>query len=269
MKEIDVVLSGSGVKMMAFVGCLQALEDYGYKVKRIAGTSGGALIAALYAFSFSPKKIKQIVMGWDYRKWVFRGITFFSWLRLGLLSSKPIQKELEKHIKDSKFRDSHIELRIPTSNLTEGKESIFGSWSTEITVAKAARMSTTVPFGYAYVKHLGATHVDGGLLNNYPIDIFKDNQRPTLGFLSKKFGRKVRRKVKWPWQYFMAIFEAIIDSFERIHVSNADWANTVALDIDNITGGFNPGITKIQKEELYRSGYNQTVDYLKEYENNK
>ncbi len=56
-RPVFVVLEGGGAKGVAHVGALQALEDQGYEVEGIAGTSAGALVAALYALGFSPRKM--------------------------------------------------------------------------------------------------------------------------------------------------------------------------------------------------------------------
>ena len=57
---IGITLQGGGLKGVAHIGALQALEELGIKIDYISGTSSGAMIAAMYAMEYSPNEIKQI-----------------------------------------------------------------------------------------------------------------------------------------------------------------------------------------------------------------
>ena len=57
-KEVTLTLSGGGIRTAASLGVIKYLEENGYKIKKISGTSGGAIIALLYAHGFSIKEIE-------------------------------------------------------------------------------------------------------------------------------------------------------------------------------------------------------------------
>ena len=57
---IGVALAGGGLKGVAHIGALKALEDLGLEIDYITGTSSGAIMASLYAMGYSPFEIKQI-----------------------------------------------------------------------------------------------------------------------------------------------------------------------------------------------------------------
>ncbi|MBS1543678.1 MAG: patatin-like phospholipase family protein, partial [Bacteroidetes bacterium] len=62
MKEIGLVLSGGGVRGVAHIGVLKALEEYGLRFKRVSGTSAGSIVGALYARGYSPSEILDIIL---------------------------------------------------------------------------------------------------------------------------------------------------------------------------------------------------------------
>lgn len=62
MKPIRVALSGSGFRLGAHIGALQAIEDAGYTVIELAGTSGGSIVASLYASGVPLDVMRQMLM---------------------------------------------------------------------------------------------------------------------------------------------------------------------------------------------------------------
>ena len=69
---IGVALSGGGTRGFAHIGGLQALEEMGIPVDRVAGTSMGSVIGGLYACGHRPSEIEEIVLRIDWSD-IFRG----------------------------------------------------------------------------------------------------------------------------------------------------------------------------------------------------
>ena len=67
-QELDVILSSSGVRAPCFVGGISALEERGYNIVRIAGVSGGAIIAAAYALGNSTTELIEVAKHIPYNK---------------------------------------------------------------------------------------------------------------------------------------------------------------------------------------------------------
>ena len=59
-KDIDLVLSSSGVRAPCFIGAIDALKERGYNIRRIAGSSGGAIIAAGYALGMTTGEMRAL-----------------------------------------------------------------------------------------------------------------------------------------------------------------------------------------------------------------
>jgi NTE family protein len=64
----DLVLEGGGVKGLGLVGALDVLAERGYRVRRVAGTSAGAIVGALVAAGMPTSQLRQIMSTLDYRQ---------------------------------------------------------------------------------------------------------------------------------------------------------------------------------------------------------
>ena len=91
-RPIQVALSGSGFLLPVHVGALQAIEDAGYAISALSGTSGGAIVAAIYAVQQDAQKLADLVLATDWRPFM----DFESWTngwrlltRRGIWGCKP------------------------------------------------------------------------------------------------------------------------------------------------------------------------------------
>src|SRR5688572_15127154 len=68
-QKTGLVLSGGGVRGMAHIGVLKALEENGIPIDYITGTSAGAVVGSLYSIGLSPKQIETLVLSGEFREW--------------------------------------------------------------------------------------------------------------------------------------------------------------------------------------------------------
>src|SRR6266545_4120700 len=66
--DADLVLEGGGVKGIGLVGALKVFGDAGYRFRRVAGTSAGAIVGSLAAAGVPPDQLQRIMQELDYRK---------------------------------------------------------------------------------------------------------------------------------------------------------------------------------------------------------
>src|SRR6266571_70272 len=66
--DADLVLEGGGVKGIGLVGALKVFGDAGYRFRRVAGTSAGAIVGSLTAAGVPPEQLQRIMRELDYRK---------------------------------------------------------------------------------------------------------------------------------------------------------------------------------------------------------
>lgn len=171
--KLGLVLSGGGTKGVAHAGVLKFLEEKNIQPDILACCSAGSIVGALYAAGKSPQEILDF----------FKSIYFFNWKHFafnkpGLVSSKIFRVYLEPIFKEMKIGDLDKELRIVATELVSGTQVIFGK---EFKVIDAIIASCSVP-GVTTPYIIGAElYSDGGVLNNFPADIIKNECGHMIG----------------------------------------------------------------------------------------
>ena len=159
-RTLGLALSGGAVLGCAHIGVLQAFDEAGIQITHLAGTSMGALVAALYAFGLSGKEIENIagVLRWP-------DVTRPSPSRLGLLSQDKLRKTLRQHLGEARIEDAAIPLAVVATDISTGEKVVI----TEGDVALAASASACFPGIFIPVEWEGRLLVDGGLVENLPL----------------------------------------------------------------------------------------------------
>ncbi|WP_233272943.1 patatin-like phospholipase family protein [Paraburkholderia acidisoli] len=166
MKPIRVALSGSGFRLPAHLGALQAIADAGYEVVELSGTSGGSIVASLYASGMSLDVLRELCMSLDWSPMM----SFSPWALVAsqsLCSGNTLLQYLQKLTDGKKFSDLSIELKVIASDLLTEKEFVFSRAATpDAELATAARASASIPLVFAPVAFANSLLVDGGCCNN-------------------------------------------------------------------------------------------------------
>ncbi len=163
MKEpikIGLALSGGAARSVTHIGVLKALEERGIEVSCIAGTSGGAIIAAFYASGIPTGRMFEIAS-----QTRLTDLGGFGFRRLGFFSSKKLQRLIVDHVGDIRFDQLRVPCAIVVTDLLTGRREVVDSGS----VAVAAQASCCIPQIYAPVEMNGGLYVDGGLVDYMPI----------------------------------------------------------------------------------------------------
>jgi len=159
--KIGLALSGGTAKSMAHVGVLKALQEQKVGIDYLAGTSGGAVVAAFYAAGKSVEAMESLAVGIH---WI--NLAGFTLPKLGLLSSEKIRTYVIDEIGDLEFRDLDIPLAVVAADLSTGGKRVF----TEGRVAVACQASSSIPEIYTPVELDGHNLVDGGLIEYVPLE---------------------------------------------------------------------------------------------------
>lgn len=162
---IGVALGGGAVLGASHIGTLKALEEHDLQPDLIAGTSIGALIAALYAFGVNPGRMEEIAVR---LKWL--DISSISLSKMGLLSNEKLRGIIKKHIGEKQIEDAELPLAIITTDLSSGEKVVLR----EGDVATAIMASTCIPGIFIPVETDGRLLVDGGLVENVPVSALVD-----------------------------------------------------------------------------------------------
>lgn len=179
-----LVLSGGGAKGFAHIGVLKALQSMGVgEPDLIAGTSMGAVVGCLYACGKSPEELEQYALHeFDLADHlespffringpvgrVFQTGQMLSYLaiRPGLDSGRKVLELLQRLTENKQFSETRIPFRCNAVDLLTGRERIFS----EGFLAQAVRASLSFPAFFEPVGQDGQLLVDGGIINNLPIN---------------------------------------------------------------------------------------------------
>ena len=158
---IGLALGGGAAKGVAHIGVLKALEDANIEVDYIAGTSVGAMIAALYAFRVDVETIGSLA-----RRLTMSKVTSFKLNKTGFFSTESLRELMLEYVGDVAIEDAAIPLSIVATDINSGEEIVLTSGS----VVDAVCASAAIPGIYIPVEINGRTLVDGGLVQNVPIE---------------------------------------------------------------------------------------------------
>jgi len=194
----NLVLEGGGCKGVAYAGLLRCLEKVGIadQLKRFAGASAGAMAATFMALGYTADEMEDLLsvdmeslfvdhkcgflsllssiprfFGWNPAK------KFYNWLS-GLIAAKSYTNNPAMTF-DDLYKERSIELCIVVTNLNLNRATLCHAKTTpDMPIRDAVRMSMSIPIYFQACRYStsGAQHkdiyVDGGVLNNYPLNCF-------------------------------------------------------------------------------------------------
>jgi len=205
-QRVGVVLSGGGAKGVAHVGLLKALEEHNIPIDYIAGTSMGAIIGGMYASGFSPDSIEKIVTSREFQSWALGTIdeeyNFYfkrlpdnaSWIstrftidsvwqhRLPVSLVSPVQMDFAgiqylsavNVVSGGNFDNLFVPFRCVAADIERKEQVVFRSGK----IFPAIRASMTYPFVFRPIRVDGRLLFDGGIYNNFPVDVMQHDFNP-------------------------------------------------------------------------------------------
>src|SRR4051812_3072519 len=190
----NLVFEGGGVKGIGFVGALQVLQGKHIleNIKRYGGTSAGAITALILGLGYTISELEDILSVLDLRKFKddtigpirdlvrlsngygwYKGEHFESWIEEIIAEKTGDRNSTFKDIHERMESDHFREIYFQGTNVsTHLVETFSFEKSPDMSIAKAVRISMSIPFFFEAVKWNGNIYVDGGVLDNYPIRLF-------------------------------------------------------------------------------------------------
>jgi NTE family protein len=309
--DADLVLEGGGVKGIGLVGAYSTLTDAGYAFHRIAGTSAGAIVGALIAAGMEPKQLEAVMKTVDYRRFqdegfiahlgavgkglqilfkkgICEGNYLVEWLD-GLLTSLGKRTFGDLRIDDPNTSlppAKRYKLVVMTSDVTRGKlvrlpwdYPDYGLKADDQLVADAVRASMSIPFFYKPLRFTGqdagkslqSYMVDGGMLSNFPIEVFDrtDGQAPrwpTFGIkLSARPAKPVfqRFAVKGAFGLARAMVGTMTNFHDQMHIDDPTvLARTMFVDTGQVKAT-DFDIETPTQDMLFANGKSGAQEFLK------
>lgn len=210
-QSVGLVLSGGGAKGIAHIGIIQALEENNVPIDYIAGTSMGAIVGAWYAMGYTPKEMIELIQSDDFGLWS-RGIVDKKYVyyfkkpdptpEMGAFNisvgdsvlSKPklfptsLINPLPMNFafmdifsvytaqSGGNFDNLFVPFRCVASDVYNKRAMILRDGD----LGDAVRASMSFPFVFKPIEKDGVLVYDGGIYNNFPVDVMKADFNPDI-----------------------------------------------------------------------------------------
>jgi NTE family protein len=263
MRNVRLVLSGSGTLYPAHVGAVVRLAEVGFVFEEVIGTSGGAIVASALASGYKPngELIEMIKKTLPSKNKLVDPSVWSLMTKWGFIKGDKIEQMLDKYLV-KKFKDTKIPLHVVTCNIDRREMRVFSSAKNpDMDVSLAVRASMSIPGVFVPVKLDGEMYVDGGLAGNFMIDYFgKDVPVIGIRFKSEK-GRY--DPVKHAFDYTSAVIDTMLEAnaAERIE----DVPNHKVILIKSKHGGLNLNMTEADVLDMVAEGYDAAGRWLMEH----
>ncbi len=172
-KKVALVLASGGAKGFAHIGAIEAMEERGFEITSIAGTSMGALVGGIYAAG-GLDKVKE----WMYDlegKDIF-SLADFTLSPMALLKGERLMEALKRLVPDCPIQSLRIPFCASATDLRTGQEVTFREGS----LYDAIRASISIPMLFTPVELGEMLLVDGGITNGLPLDQVKRTEGDML-----------------------------------------------------------------------------------------
>lgn len=163
---LALALSGGGARGIAHLGVLAALDELRIPVSRLSGVSSGAIAAAFYAAGVPPREILRLFQEVNITR-----LTRVALSRYGLFRIDAVGTLFERHLGEiGTFEQLQLPLTLVATDLVEGTSVRFSSGP----LVPPLLATAAVPILFRPVEFQGRQLVDGGLLNNLPVEALRE-----------------------------------------------------------------------------------------------
>ncbi len=207
-QKVAVVLSGGGAKGLAHIGVLKVLEENSIPIDYVVGTSMGAIVGGFYAAGYSPDEIEYIVQTEAFQDWVAgkpeRGYNYYyhtkgktasvfdfelvldttlnTYIKPNIASDVSLNFALAEHLAQASqaanynFNNLMVPFRAIAAEILTQQSVIMKSGP----LNEAVRASMSVPFIYRPIKVNNRYLFDGGIYNNFPVNVARKEFNPDV-----------------------------------------------------------------------------------------
>lgn len=273
MSFSSIVIAGGSLRIISFLGCLRYLEEHDMLrfVRNCVGSSAGALLCFCIALKYTSSEARDFLK--SHLCGASGGIADCTAEDVfNLFSQYGVDRgnKLSKFIGDILFektgkrditfmdlaKDHGMNLVVCVTNLSkERHEYLCVDNTPELSVVTALRVTCSIPFVFTPVTINGDVFLDGGLLNNFPLDYFHaDRQHDILGFNIKSANYQ---KTDNFMQYFCFVVNCMMEKFGSNAIMNCPTQNVLTLEFDGDTcmSMLSTAVSEGVIDEYMRNGY--------------
>jgi len=249
MMKVGLVLSGGGVRGVAHIGAIKALEEHGIYPNIVSGSSAGAVVGALYCNGFTPDEMMNF----------FKLIPLFHINRLalrkpGFIDTDKFYGDFEKYFTENSFESLKKSLFVTTVNMLNGELKVFDQGG----LIKPLLASCAFPGLFSPVLVHNVLYADGGILDNFPTAPIKNKCDRIVGVYASPLSTVSPDSLK----YSVNVLERAIkiNYSTRSHLKFAD-CDIVIRPMELV----NYGLLDVSKmQEIFEIGYRSAKEQLEE-----
>lgn len=286
-QKVGLVLSGGGAKGITHIGVIKALEENNIPIDYIAGTSMGAIVGGMYSMGYSPDEIVKILKSPDFKYWSTGEIESKYVYYYRNADPKPIFAELPFHVNrldslqikanflptnlvsprqmnyafvplfaqanavaDGDFDKLFVPFRCVASDVYNKEAVVFRHG----VLGDAIRASMTFPFMFRPISIDNRLLFDGGIFNNFPVDVMRNDFKPDFMIGSavannpgkpdeSNIIRQIQNMIMNKTNYSIDENEGILLNFKLTDVNTFDFSKV---------------------DELVKMGYDSTINHIAE-----
>ena len=284
-QKVGLVLSGGGAKGAAHIGVIKALEASNIPIDYVTGTSIGAIIGGLYAVGYTPEEMLDLMLSDEFKYWQSGTVSEDYVYFFKKQDDTPDFLRFAVDLKDTVALKTNIGSLLPPSlinpiQMNQAFMSLF-SQATAISgwnfdnlfvpfrcmsadiynkkaikwrngdLGEAIRSSMTFPFFFKPIWKDGVPLFDGGIYNNFPIDVMKEDFQPDFIVGSAVVGKENKPS------------ENPMNQIEKMVMQHTDYS---VEEEDGMMLQFDfPDVSLLEfnrARELMEIGYNQTLSLI-------
>lgn len=269
-EKINLVMSGGGVRLAAYVGAVTAFRDMGLQFGAIASASAGSIVGAFLAAGWSPERMYAKVMETDFTLFKDRKLKSLMF-EGGLYAGNVFERWVEAELQGARFCDLPTDLFVVAADLIGRQPFIFSRHTTpELSVSKAVRCSMAIPWVWRPQRWEGKLLADGQLLPWIPTGIQLMKTSPAgegavrtlvLRLLSEPRQDLPAKRTLWPWDYARLLLDTMFAALENQRVPGPLWEDTILIQVGQIPP-LQLKLSRANREILFQCGYDQAHRYF-------
>ena len=246
--KTSLVLSGGGVRGMAHVGAIQALEEQGIYPEVVSGSSAGAVVGALYCHGYSPAEMKRF-----FEETPLFQISRFAFGKPGFIDTDKFYKDFVKYFRMDDFESLKKPLFVTAVDMLKGRKKVFSQGE----LIRPLLASSAFPGLFSPVCIDEVLYSDGGILDNFPVSPVEELAEELIGIYVSPLETIQPESLK----YSVNVLERAI----RINYSERSMSKFRACDLlVRPPKLVDYGLLDVGKlEEIYRVGYETTKKELR------
>ena len=246
-----LVLSGGGMRGVAHIGVIKALEEHGIRPAYISGASSGATVGAFYAAGH----------GWEETLDFFRGMSIFSWGNYahgkpGMLDADKFRAGFEEYFPEDRFEALKKQLFVVASDIIKGRSRVFH----EGPLIRTLLASSAVPGVFSPVVIDDSLYSDGGIMNNFPVEPLSASCDRIIGVFVNPLKQVTANELRTSFAVLERAF-----SMDRASRSTRKFDDCdLVISPESLAAFGTFGTSHV--DEIFRIGYEAAMKELEKYE---